>query len=64
MSPPFILVRPVVIKKATFGYRKEKCVPKICRKLLCLSPRYISVDVTLQRLERHSFHSLRKITHM
>lgn len=26
--------------------------------------RYISVDVTLQRLERHSFHGLRKITHM
>uniref|UniRef100_A0A8C4H5S7 Thyrotropin receptor n=1 Tax=Dicentrarchus labrax TaxID=13489 RepID=A0A8C4H5S7_DICLA len=25
---------------------------------------YISVDITLQRLERHSFYSLRKITHM
>ncbi|KAI4801553.1 hypothetical protein KUCAC02_019444, partial [Chaenocephalus aceratus] len=25
---------------------------------------YISVDVTLQRLERHSFHSLKKITHI
>eukprot|EP00064_Thunnus_orientalis_P016323 superscaffoldBa00003206_g16387 len=25
---------------------------------------YISVDVTLQRLERHSFYSLRKITHI
>ncbi|KAL7389124.1 hypothetical protein ABVT39_026812 [Epinephelus coioides] len=25
---------------------------------------YISVDMTLQRLERHSFHSLRKITHI
>lgn len=30
----------------------------------CVSFRYISVDVTLQKLEKHSFSSLRKITHM
>ncbi|XP_028997220.1 thyrotropin receptor [Betta splendens] len=32
--------------------------------LVNVSRIYISVDVTLQRLERHSFHTLRKITHI
>ncbi|XP_048106115.1 thyrotropin receptor [Alosa alosa] len=33
-------------------------------QLVNISKIHISVDVTLERLERHSFHNLRKITHI
>jgi len=51
-------------EKPLYDYGQSSFLPVSYADECLISLRYISVDAMLQRLERHSFYNLNKITHM